>query len=346
MTHKIKIFLLLTLLLTIALPFANTVRAEEPVVYAVFFFSPTCPHCEDVIANVFPPLDAKYGLQLRIFAINTTTKEGSDLYQAAVKEFDIPDDRLGVPTMIIGEHVLVGGTEIPQQLPGIIEEGLAQGGLDYTYFPGLEEALNAPPVETSAESANGLSVKDKFQQDLAGNILAVVVLAGMIAVLVILGKNFEKYPVSEKSIQYQWLIPVLAVIGLGVAGYLTFVETTQTEAICGPVGNCNAVQQSPYATLFGFLPIGVLGAFGYVAIFLAWVFQKYGPESWNIQITTALWGFTLFGTFFSIYLTFLEPFVIGATCLWCLSSAVIITTQLWFSTDLAKLAWRKSANPR
>jgi uncharacterized membrane protein len=35
---------------------------------------------------------------------------------------------------------------------------------------------------------------------------------------------------------------------------------------------------------------------------------------------------TGFGTLFSIYLTFLEPFAIGATCLWCLSSAVIMTT--------------------
>ena len=35
------------------------------------------------------------------------------------------------------------------------------------------------------------------------------------------------------------------------------------------------------------------------------------------------------GTLFSIYLTFLEPFVIGATCMWCLTSAVAITGLLW-----------------
>jgi uncharacterized membrane protein len=34
------------------------------------------------------------------------------------------------------------------------------------------------------------------------------------------------------------------------------------------------------------------------------------------------------GVLFSIYLTFLEPFVIGATCAWCLSSAVIMTLLL------------------
>jgi uncharacterized membrane protein len=34
---------------------------------------------------------------------------------------------------------------------------------------------------------------------------------------------------------------------------------------------------------------------------------------------------------FSIYLTFLEPFVIGATCIWCLTSAVIITLIMLLS---------------
>ena len=32
-----------------------------------------------------------------------------------------------------------------------------------------------------------------------------------------------------------------------------------------------------------------------------------------------------FGILFSIYLTFLEPFVIGATCAWCVTSAILMT---------------------
>jgi uncharacterized membrane protein len=37
------------------------------------------------------------------------------------------------------------------------------------------------------------------------------------------------------------------------------------------------------------------------------------------------------GTLFSIYLTFLEPFVIGATCMWCLSSAALMLALLWLT---------------
>jgi uncharacterized membrane protein len=53
----------------------------------------------------------------------------------------------------------------------------------------------------------------------------------------------------------------------------------------------------------------------------------------------AMWGFCVFGVLFSIYLTFLEPFVIGATCLWCITSAVIMMLLLLHSTSAAQQAF-------
>ena len=49
-----------------------------------------------------------------------------------------------------------------------------------------------------------------------------------------------------------------------------------------------------------------------------------------------------FGVLFSIYLTFLEPFVIGATCAWCITSAIVMTLIFWVSTGPAKQAWGTS----
>jgi uncharacterized membrane protein len=140
-----------------------------------------------------------------------------------------------------------------------------------------------------------------------------------------------------------WLIPLLAIIGIGVASYLSFVEVTNTEAVCGPVGDCNTVQQSPYATLFGILPVGVLGVVGYILILGVWLAGKFGPKNWQKITSIILWALALFGVLFSIYLTFLEPFVIGATCAWCLTTAVIMTVIFWASTPPAKLAWGKSS---
>ena len=47
------------------------------------------------------------------------------------------------------------------------------------------------------------------------------------------------------------------------------------------------------------------------------------------------------GVLFSIYLTFLEPFVIGATCLWCLSSATIMTLLFLLTLGPGVGAWKK-----
>jgi uncharacterized membrane protein len=128
------------------------------------------------------------------------------------------------------------------------------------------------------------------------------------------------------------LIPVLSLIGIGISGYLAFVEVNQVEAFCGPVGNCNAVQQSVYATLFGVLPVGILGILGYLGIIILWLLGKLELQRWGRSLDLTLWSFTLIGLLFSIYLTFLEPFVIGASCMWCLSSAVIMTALFLIAT--------------
>jgi uncharacterized membrane protein len=169
-------------------------------------------------------------------------------------------------------------------------------------------------------------VFDRIRADPRGNGLAILVLLGM---LVVVGRSLTvlRRPIAgAPSARFDWLTPVLALAGLGVAAYLAHVEVNQVEAMCGPVGDCNTVQSSPYAKLFGVLPIGVLGVLGFVVILLVWGVRRWTSGQPAAYASVALLALTGFGTAFSIYLTFLEPFVIGATCLWCLSSAVIMTT--------------------
>ena len=176
-----------------------------------------------------------------------------------------------------------------------------------------------------------------FKKDPIANSLAVFVLVGMltsvIAVLIIIIRGFiiENPPTNNIHIS-NWIIPVLVVIGLGIASYLSFIEVSKQPAICGPVGNCNQVQNSPYAKLFGVLPVGILGLIGYVAILISWGVQTFAPKGLRQFGSASLWGLSLFGIIFSIYLTFLEPFLIGTTCMWCLSSALVMTALFWVTT--------------
>ncbi len=137
---------------------------------------------------------------------------------------------------------------------------------------------------------------------------------------------------------YKWAIPIVVIGGLAVSGYLTFIEATNGKVVCGPTGGCTEVQNSKYATLFGILPVGMLGFIGNIAILIAWLVWQFGPEGIKKMSALAIWGMGIFGVLFSTYLTFLEPFVIGATCMWCISSAVEMIILLLVSTPAAQQA--------
>jgi uncharacterized membrane protein len=168
----------------------------------------------------------------------------------------------------------------------------------------------------------------------AAVVLIVFALNILIPVLRITGRSSS----SLVKFWQKWAIPVSVIGGLAVAGYLTFIEATAAPIMCGPSGGCAAVQNSKYAILFGILPVGVLGLLGYLAILAGWVVWQFGPRSTQKLGALAIWGMCIFGVLFSIYLTFLEPFVIGATCMWCISSAVMMMILLLISTPAAQQA--------
>ena len=183
----------------------------------------------------------------------------------------------------------------------------------------------APPGLITLGAVRERGLADRILGDPRGNGLAILVLAGMAAAVLRSVPVLRRWRPATFTSHLDWANPLLALAGLGVAAYLAHVEVRGIEAVCGPVGDCNTVQQSEYARLFGVLPIGVLGVVGFAAIIVTWAVRRWATGWYSTRAALALLALTAFGTLFSIYLTFLEPFVIGATCLWCLSSAAIMT---------------------
>lgn len=388
---------------------AALAQDDQPVVYGVLLYSPQCPHCHDFIQDEWPLMHEEFGDQFVLLFVNVLDENGRNLAMSAYEAYGIPGDQRYVPMMLIGEHVLVGGDQIPNEGREIIREGLANGGIDLPAIPGLREeyeamvdqneAANAPPAaeaeaaaaEQAAAEVEADTISARLARDPLANSLAITVLLGLIAsVGVVLGAGSQSATwleqgagwsvallvalgafgigitlivraggdtlallmaasvgllmavavvaiIQGKAKQPGWLIPAVALAGLAAAVYLAVVELGSQEAVCGAVGDCNAVQQSPYATLFGVLPIGVLGIAGYVAILIAWAVGQFGSKQLADVGRAALLGLVLFGTVFSIYLTFLEPFVIGATCAWCLTSALVMLLLLWLT---APAGWK------
>jgi uncharacterized membrane protein len=177
------------------------------------------------------------------------------------------------------------------------------------------------------------TVMDKIKSDFVGNIISIVVLFGMIVTFFVALIRVVQQTAPKTSDQLSVIIPLLAVVGLFIAAYLTFVEASGAEAVCGPVGDCNTVQQSKYAMLFGVIPVGALGIAGYLLMLGTWFVARTSTDRLSDLAIVVIFGMATFGTIFSIYLTFLEPFVIGATCAWCLTSAIVTTVIFWFTAD-------------
>jgi uncharacterized membrane protein len=116
----------------------------------------------------------------------------------------------------------------------------------------------------------------------------------------------------------------LALLGLGVASYLTYAHYTGAEVPCPRGGGCETVQHSAYSTLAG-VPVALIGLLGYIAILTSLLV----PETETTRLATM--AFTVIGFGFSAYLTSRELFSIHAICWWCVSSAVIMTLLLGLS---------------
>ena len=120
---------------------------------------------------------------------------------------------------------------------------------------------------------------------------------------------------------------VLAVCGIAVATYIAVAEAGGGSPACLAGGHgCETVANSRYAHLAG-INVAVLGIVGYVALLLAAAVP--GDPGRVGGMLVALVGFG-----FSMYLTYLELFVIDAICQWCVASAGLMTLLLIVS------AWR------
>jgi uncharacterized membrane protein len=109
----------------------------------------------------------------------------------------------------------------------------------------------------------------------------------------------------------------LALVGLGVAAYLTYVHYEDIKPVCGLGGDCQKVQTSQWSELGG-VPVALIGLIGYALILASLLVP--GEAGRLAGACLALIGFA-----FSAYLTYRELFSIDAICPWCVVSACLMT---------------------
>ena len=119
-------------------------------------------------------------------------------------------------------------------------------------------------------------------------------------------------------------IAVLALIGLLMSVYLTLHKFGYIGTLACGTGSCDTVQTSPWAIFMG-IPVPVLGVAGYLFLLVLAIVGLQPAHANNRKLGLVLFIVADLALFFTVYLTYLEAFVIHAWCRWCLGSAAIIT---------------------
>ena len=127
---------------------------------------------------------------------------------------------------------------------------------------------------------------------------------------------------------------IVSLLGLADAIYLTVQHLTGESVRCTIVSGCSEVLSSKYAVVAG-VPLALVGAAAYFSVFSLATLAAFGYRIAGMLLTPLV----LLMFLFSLWLIYLQGFVIGAWCQFCLLSAAVTTTL----TIIALLARRTLA---
>jgi uncharacterized membrane protein len=133
------------------------------------------------------------------------------------------------------------------------------------------------------------------------------------------GAEQAEAPSAARSRLSDWLAAALALVGLIDASYLTVEHLSGRSVRCVVVSGCDQVLMSPYAEVWGGVPLAALGALAYFAAFSLAVLASFGYESAR-RLLVPLVALMLVVT---LWLLYVQAVVIGAFCAYCLVSAAV-----------------------
>src|SRR5690349_11537376 len=120
---------------------------------------------------------------------------------------------------------------------------------------------------------------------------------------------------TQRPPRFRMAAALLALLGLFDASYLALERALgNTGIFCPTGGGCTTVQSSAYSVMFG-VPVAYTGVAGYLVLLVLalWSLSAERPAG----LRALLLGFASAGLLFSLYLSYLQLFVIKAICFWC-----------------------------
>jgi uncharacterized membrane protein len=136
---------------------------------------------------------------------------------------------------------------------------------------------------------------------------------------------------------YRMSAALLSLAGLFISAYLYLYKIGKIGSLACGTGGCETVQWSPWSRVGG-IEVSLIGVLGYVALLAVSMVSLQPALGSRRRPTLLLAALSGIAVFFTIYLTYLELFVIHAICRWCVASGVIIVAIFLVSLlDLRRL---------
>jgi uncharacterized membrane protein len=122
---------------------------------------------------------------------------------------------------------------------------------------------------------------------------------------------------------YRMSAALLSLAGLFISAYLYLYKLGRIGSLACGTGGCETVQLSAWSRIGG-IDVSLIGLLGYVALLGLSLASLQGDgthQQWAVKIMAIAAGV---GVLFTVYLTYLELFVIHAICRWCVASGLAI----------------------
>jgi uncharacterized membrane protein len=145
------------------------------------------------------------------------------------------------------------------------------------------------------------------------------------------GANNQTQNLPAKSSKLFVIIACVALVGLADAIYLTVQHVTGKSVRCTIVSGCSEVLSSSYASFNG-IPLALIGAVAYFTVFSLAILAAFGYPLVK-KLLAVVVGLMFLTT---LWLLYLQAFVIGHFCQFCLLSAVVTTVLTGLVIELSR----------
>lgn len=116
------------------------------------------------------------------------------------------------------------------------------------------------------------------------------------------------------------IVIALAIIGLLVSIYMTIYSITANDNMCIGSKDCSIVNASRYSKING-IPVALIGVVGYAAIIgIHWLERR--NDFFEANGSMILFGISLIGFLFTLWLVYVEIALIKALCPFCIASQI------------------------